>query len=280
MAHTPGLKVFISADMEGVAGIVTADQLLTPGFEYARFREFMTAEVLAAIAGAREAGATEFVVGDSHANALNILIDRLPADVTLIRGFPRPLSMMEGIDDTFDAVFFTGYHTATTHLRGVRAHTISSSRFTAVEINGEAMPESGLNAAIAGYFGVPVVLVTGDDVTAEETSALLPGIEAVTVKRAIGHHSAASMTPEAAQAAIRAGAARAIGRRGEIEPYRVVGPVRLDLHFKSYRQPEILAMLPTIERPTSHSIRYTAPTILDIMRFITFVITYSPDLEP
>jgi D-amino peptidase len=275
-----GLRVFISADMEGVAGVVSGEQLVAAGFEYERFRELMTAEVLAAIEGAREAGATGFVVADSHNLALNLLVDRFPDDVTLIRGFPRPLSMMEGIDDGFDAVFFTGYHTAATNPHGVRAHTISSARFTAIELDGRPMPESGLNAAVAGHYHVPVVLVTGDDRTAEETGALIPGIESVVVKRALGHHAAASMTPAAACDAIRAGARRAVERRRDIEPLQVGTPVRLDLHFRSYRQAELLAYLPMVARPTARSIRYEAPTVLHAMRFISFVINYSPALEP
>ena len=108
-----GLKVYISADMEGVAGAVSADQLLSTGFEYDRFRGYMTDEVLAAIAGAREGGATTFVVSDSHGNGENLVLDRFPADVTVIRSWPRPLGMMEGIDSTFDAVIFIGYHAST-----------------------------------------------------------------------------------------------------------------------------------------------------------------------
>ena len=107
------IKVFISVDMEGIGGVVTSEQLGPTGFEYAKFREYMTAEALAAIAGAREAGATEFVVADAHGNMQNLLIDRFPVGVTIVRGSPRPLMMMEGIDSTFSAVMFIGYHSAT-----------------------------------------------------------------------------------------------------------------------------------------------------------------------
>src|SRR4051795_3956987 len=148
------LKVYISVDMEGIAGVVTADQLSPTGFEYARAREFMTGEALAAIAGARDAGATQIVVSDSHGNGENLLIDKFPPDVTIIRSWPRPLMMMEGIDSTFDAAIFIGYHAATTNPAGVRAHTISSAHLAEVSLNGTTMPESGINAAIAGYYGV------------------------------------------------------------------------------------------------------------------------------
>ena len=127
LAQRP-IKVFISVDMEGIGGVVTSEQLGPTGFEYTRFREFMTAEALAAIEGAREAGATEFVVADAHGNMQNLLIERFPANVTIVRGSPRPLMMMQGIDSTFSAAIFIGYHSATTNPRGVRAHTISSER--------------------------------------------------------------------------------------------------------------------------------------------------------
>src|SRR5919199_1805873 len=116
------LKVYISADMEGVAGVGTPEQLGPAGFEYQRFREFMTAEVAAAIDGAREAGATEILVSDSHGNGLNLLVERLPADVRLVRSWPRPLGMMEGIDSSFGAAVFIGYHAGTANPAGVRAH--------------------------------------------------------------------------------------------------------------------------------------------------------------
>jgi D-amino peptidase len=121
------LKVYISVDMEGIAGVVTGDQLGPSGFEYGRAREFMTAEALAAIAGAREAGATEIVVSDSHGNGESLLIDQFPDDVRIVRSWPRPLMMMEGIDSTFSAAIFIGYHASTTSPAGVRAHTISST---------------------------------------------------------------------------------------------------------------------------------------------------------
>ena len=165
----------------------------------------MTAEVLAAIQGAREAGATEFVISDSHGNGQSLLIDRLPTDIpiTVVRAFPRPLGMMEGIDSSFAAVIFIGYHTSTTSLTGVRAHTMSSALLTRVAINGTSMSEAGVNAAIAAHFGVPVVMITGDDQIVAETKQRLGPIEGVAVKRAIGFHGAATMVPEVAQALIR-----------------------------------------------------------------------------
>lgn len=275
-----GIKVFISADMEGVTGAVTGDQLGPAGFEYQRFREFMTAEVLAAIQAAREAGATEIVVADAHGNGENLLIERLPSDVTIVRSWPRPLMMMEGIDSSFHAAVFLGYHSATTNPAGVRAHTISSARLAAVRLNGVAMPEAGINAAIAGHFGVPVVAISGDDAAVREAQALIGPMEGAEVKRAISFHSAATMTPEAGQALIREAVRRGIQRRGDMRPYRPQAPLRLEVTFKNYRPAEILAYLPGIERVDAHTIAFTGRNIIEISRFIEFIVTYCPDLEP
>ena len=274
------IKVFISADMEGITGVVSGEQLSPAGFEYARFREFMTADVLAAIQGAREAGATQFVVADSHGNMQNLLIERFSPDVTIVRGSPRPLEMMDGIDSTFSAAMFIGYHSATTNPRGVRAHTISSATFAAVELNGAAMAESGINAAVAGYFGVPIVLVSGDDQAVAEVGQLVGNVEGAVVKQSIGFHAAATMTPEAGQVLIRARAKAAMSRLKDFKPYVLRGPFALDLTFKSYTPAEAIAILPGIERRTAHTIRYQARTILDVVRFLVFSTTYRSDLTP
>ena len=178
------LKVYISADMEGITGVASADQLGPTSFEYGRAREWMTAEVLAAIQGAREAGAGEFVVSDSHGNGQSLLIDKFPSDVPIhiVRSFPRPLGMMEGIDSSFAAVIFIGYHASTSSTTGVRAHTMSSALLTRISLNGTSMSEAGINAAIAAQFGVPVVMITGDDAIVDETKQRLGPIEGVAGK--------------------------------------------------------------------------------------------------
>ena len=274
------LKVYISVDMEGITGVVTDQQLGPTGFEYQRFREFMTQEALAAIQGARDAGATEIVISDSHGNGQNLLIERLPADVTVIRSWPRPHMMMQGIDSTFDAAVMIGYHSGTHNPTGVRAHTISSARLTGIELNGVPASESHISAAIAGHFGVPVVMISGDDAAVGEATAAFAGIEGAIVKRALSFHSAATMTPEAGQKLIREKVRTGVQKRTQIRPHVLRAPIRLDITFKSYRVPEILAYLPIVERPTSHSIRYTARSILDISKFIEFVTTYSIDIDP
>jgi len=275
-----GLRVFISVDLEGVAGAVTSEQLAPGGFEYQRFREIATEETLAAIEGARAAGATYFLVADAHGNGQNLLIDRFPDDVEIIRSWPRPLHMMQGIDESFDAAFFIGYHSAATNEEGVRAHTFSSANYAAVTLNGMDMPEGGINAAIAGHFGVPIALVTGDNATVDEMVEILGDVEGVVVKEALGFHSARTLTPAAAQARIREGARRALERLDDFQPHVLDGPPVLELTFKNYRPAEVLAYLPIVERAGSRTIRHQAADMVEMAKFLQFVGTYRADLSP
>ena len=274
------LKIYISADMEGVVGAVTNEQLGPQGFEYARFREFMTNEVNAAIDGAFVAGATEIVVSDSHGNGQNLLIEKLPTNVLLIRAWPRPLMMMQGIDETFAGAIFIGYHTATTNPQGVRAHTISSARLADVRLKGTSVSEAGLNAAIAGHFNVPVIMISGDDAVVKETQALLGDVEGAVVKWASGFHSAKTLMPEASYRLIRDKARRAVGRIKDFKPYKLAAPIQVDVRFKNYRPSEVLSYLSIVERTDAHSIRFTGKDMVEVSKFLEFIVTYEPGLEP
>lgn len=279
-AQRDGLKLYISADMEGVVGAVTGEQLGPAGFEYQRFREFMTNEVLAAIRGARAAGVTEILIGDSHGNGQNLLIERLPPDVQVVRSWPRPLMMMQGIDSTFDAAILLGYHAGTTYPEGVRAHTISSARLTDLRLNGRTMPEAGLSAAIAGHFGVPVVMISGDDAAVAEALALLGPVETAVVKWSYSFHSARTLTPEAAYRLIEQQVQAALRRLDDFEPFVLETPVTLALGFKHYRPPQVLALLPIVDREDAHTIEYEGPDMVAVSRFLEFVMSYAPGLEP
>jgi D-amino peptidase len=275
-----GLKVYISADMEGVVGVVTGDQLGPSGFEYGRFREIMTNEVVAAIEAAREAGATEIVVSDSHGIGENLLIERLPSDVELVRAWPRPLMMMEGIDQTFDAVIFIGYHSSTTNTAGVRAHTISSANLTAVRLNGVEMLEASINAAIAGDFGVPVVMISGDDAVVDEARSVIGDVEGAVVKWSLGFHSARTMMPEPAYALIRERVRAALGRLEDFRPYTLEGPLELEISFKNYMPAELMAYLPNVERVDAHTVRFVGRDMTEISKFIEFTTSYRVDVTP
>lgn len=273
------LKIYISADMEGVVGVVTGEQLGPQGFEYQRFREFMTQEVNAAIEGALAAGATEIVVSDSHGNGQNLLIEKLPRDILLVRSWPRPLMMMQGIDASFAGAVFIGYHAGTTNAEGVRAHTISSARLADVRLNNLSMSEAGINAAIAGHF-VPVIMISGDDIVVKETAALLGDVEGAVVKWASGFHSAKTMMPEASYQLIREKVRKAVGRIKDFKPYKVASPVKLDVRFKNYRPSEVLSYLSIVERTDAHSIRFIGKDMIEVSKFLEFINTYELSLEP
>jgi D-amino peptidase len=275
-----GLKVHISVDMEGIAGVVTGDQLGPTGFEYARFREFMTREAMAAVTAAKEAGATEIVVADAHGNGENLLIEQFPPDVKIVRSWPRPLSMMGGVDGSFDAAIFIGYHASTTSLAGVRAHTFSSATLTRVALNGVEMTEGSWNAAIAGHFNVPVVMVSGDDAAIAEVRKVVGNLEAAETKKALGFHAALTVTPAAAQADIAAKVKAALARRASFSPYKPQGQITVDVSFKHYMPAEVLAYLPMFERTSAHSVRFRAKDMVEASAVMEFVGEYRPDLTP
>lgn len=279
-AQPRAMKVHISVDMEGVAGAVTGEQLGPSGFEYGRFREFMTREALAAVAAARDAGATEIVVADSHGNGQNLLIDQFPPDVRIIRSWPRRLGMMAGIDETVDAAIFIGYHAGTNNPSGVRAHTFSSATLTRVALNGVNVTEGSWNAAIAGHYGVPVVMISGDDAAIAEVRQVVGPLEAAETKRSLGFHSAVTLTPQAAADLIGQRVRAALSRVGDFRPFTVKTPVTVDVSFKNYLPAEVLAYLPLFERTDSHSVRFQARDMVEASAIMQFLTTYRPDLTP
>ena len=265
-------KIFISADLEGVVGAVTGEQLGPGGFEYNRFREFMTAEVIAAIEAAKSAGATEILVADSHGNGQNLLIEKLPKDVKLIRSWPRPLGMMEGIDSSFDGVIFTGYHASTDNKEGVRAHTFSSARLTSLKVNGKVMTEGSWNAAVAGEFGVPVIMISGDDAAVNEVKSVIGNAEGAIVKESISFHSAKSLHPEAAYDLIAEKTSYAVKNIKKYKPYKIKGPVTVSVSFKHYQPSQVLSYLKMFKRTDSHTIEFKAKDMIEasyIMRVVT-----------
>jgi D-amino peptidase len=279
-ASAAGFKVYISVDMEGVAGTVTADQLLPNGFEYERFRRFMTDEALAAVDAAEAAGASEIVVSDSHGNGENLLIEQFPKNVRIVRSWPRHGSMMAGLDASFAAAIFIGYHASTTNPRGVRAHTFSSAHLARVTLNGNAVTEAEFNAAYAGDFGVPVVFASGDDQAVAEIRGRIGDIETVVTKTALGFHSAETLTPAASCEQIAAGVRRALAGRAARRPLVVHHPVTLELTFKNYTPAEMLSYLRSVERVDAHTIRYTGKDMADVTDFVEFVDHYSDDMSP
>ena len=274
------LRVLISVDMEGVAGAVTGDQLGPTGFEYGRFRDFMTREALAAVTAAKAAGATDVIVTDAHGNGENLLIEQFPPDVRVIRSWPRQLGMVAGVDQEVDAVMFIGYHASTNNAKGVRAHTFSSATLTRVALNGSVVSEGSWAAAVAGHFNAPVVMMSGDDAAIAEVRSAVGNIEAAETKRTLGFHSAMTLTPQASYDLIAARVKAALARRAEFKPYKVATPVTVDVSFKHYTAAETLAFLPMFERTDAHSIRFRAKDMVEAEAIRTFITTYRPDMTP
>jgi D-amino peptidase len=262
------LKVFISVDMEGISGVVDRDQTSATGQDYERFRKLMTAEANAAIDGARDAGATHIVVNDSHGSHRNLLIEELHAPAELISNNIKPMGMMAGLDDSYDAAIFIGYHAKASSAEGVLAHTGNGSTIADVRVNGRSVGEGGINIHAAGALGVPVVLVSGDQAAIAEVRELVPNIEGVQVKEAIGTAAARSLRPEEAARLIREGTARAIRRRGEIKPVPASLPARFEVSFTDPSLALMAEQIPTVERTGSHTIAFVAEDYLEGYRFV------------
>jgi D-amino peptidase len=261
------LKVFISVDMEGVAGLIHWDETSEGGADYPLFRRLMTEEANAAVAGALEAGATEIVVRDAHGSARNILPDLLRPEARLIREWNSPLSMMEGIDKTFDAVVFIGYHARAGTPDAVLKHTMSLSLYDVI-LNGVRMPEGGWNAAIAGYFDVPVVFLSGDAAICKQIQEIIGPIETAAVKEGMG--PAASMIhPAKAQQMIQKGVAAALRNVETAKPYKPASPYTLEIVFTDENQARRAALVPGAKRTGERSVAFTTADLLDVVDFFS-----------
>src|SRR2546422_3876983 len=270
-AQTRARKIFNSVDMEGITGVVEPAQLGPEGFEYQRAREWMTGEVNAAIQSVRDSGAAEIVVCDSHGNGQSLLIDKLPEDVRVVRGFPRPLEMMQGVDESFAAALFIGYHASEWTADAVRGHTISSARLLGVRLNGMEVSEGIYNAALAGQFGVPVAFVSGDRLAVTQIQQIAPSAEGAIVKEPYGYHSANTVTPARGQAMIRDGLKRAMAKLGSLQPYRVRIPIDLEVGFKLTLDAERAAYVPGLARSDAHSVKGTFHDMTEITRLLQVI---------
>lgn len=258
------MRVFLSVDMEGVAGVVHSEQTRPHAPEYERSRRLMTAEANAAIAGALDAGAREIVVSDAHWDMRNLLPDELHPQAEVIQGSPRCWSMMEGIEAGFDAVCFIGYHGMAGTTGSVIDHTYTGSLLN-VRINGRPIGEIGLNAALAGVYGAPVVFVSGDQTAVAEARAWLgEDLPGVVVKQGLGRYAARSLAPEVARERIRQGVAAALRQRRA--PLRLDGPLTLSIDFMKTVQADYAAIMPGVERTAPRTVAYTADDYLTLFR--------------
>jgi len=264
-------KIFISVDMEGITGVVQPAQLGPEGFEYQRAREWMTGDVNAAIAGIRDSGPADIVICDSHGNGQSLLIDKVPEDVQIVRGFPRPLEMMQGIDSSFSAAVFIGYHASEWTANAVRSHTISSVRLLGVRLNGMEVSEGIYNAALAGHFGVPVAFISGDRLAVTQLQGVVSGAEGAIVKEPFGYHSAMTVTPARGQAMIRDGLKRAMAKLGSLQPYTVRTPIDLEVGFKLTIDAERASFTPGLTRSDAHNVKGQFTDMVQITKLLQVI---------
>ncbi|MCK6256087.1 M55 family metallopeptidase [Fictibacillus sp. KIGAM418] len=251
------MKIFISADMEGISGVATNMQL-KKNDEYQRFRKLMTQDVNAAIAGAFEGGATEVTVADGHGNMSNLLVEELDERARLVSGNNRVLCQLSGLDESFDGIMFVGHHGREAGSeRAVISHTLAGVAVGEMKINGKIVGETEMNAGAAGSFGVPAILATGDDAYVEEVMETLPDIEGAVVKYAVDRFAAELIHPVKARQIIREKAMRGVQRAKEIPPYTVEGPITFEIEFKGPNQALMTTTLPTVELIGPKRIQFT-----------------------
>jgi D-amino peptidase len=264
IAQKKSPKVFISADMEGIWGVVHTNQTSDASPEYGAARRWMAEDVNAVIDGLFDAGAGEVVVNDSHASMRNIQADLLSPKASLISGSPKPLSMMQGIDASYDAVVFVGYHARAGTAPAILDHTISSGTIHAVRVNGRELPEMGLNAAIAGYYNVPVILLTGDTEACAQAATLFgAGFVTAAVKEATGRFAARMFPRDEARARLRAAAKEALLKRDGIAAFRLAPPFAFDVEWQTSAQAEMPLLLPGVRRTAPRSISFSATDYLE-----------------
>ncbi|MDR3578097.1 MAG: M55 family metallopeptidase [Anaerolineaceae bacterium] len=251
------MKIYISVDGEGASGVVTAGEMYPgkPGYEFGR--KMMTLDVNAAVEGAFEGGATEVVVNDSHWHMNNIDMELLDPRADLIRGGNKHLGMVEAIHEGFDGAFFIGYHARAGASDGVGNETVWGREVIEMRMNGKPVGEAEMNAAVAGFYGVPVIMVSGDNCFCEEIRQTLPMVEVAPVKYALNRFSARCLSLEKAHKLIREKAASAVHEITRHQPYKVEGPIELETEFMSTAEASTASMMPGSVRKSLRTVAFT-----------------------
>lgn len=266
------MKVFLSTDFEGTSGIVAWEQIIEGNAEYEQGRRLLAAEVNAVITGALNAGATEFVVNDAHHYMRNLHPQDLAGRATLITGKHKPLYMMEGLDASFDGICFVSYHGSIGAERAILSHTYNPGAIWEVRLNREIVGESGLNALVAAHYGVPIIFVSGDAVTAQESQFIAPQAEKVVVKQSLGRFAASNLHPSVACELLQSAAARAVNNIHTMQPPRFDLPVSLEITFLVADMAEMALWIRDVERVAARTVRVVGENLLDLYRtFVTIV---------
>lgn len=261
------MKIYISADGEGISGMVSSQEMHQTGSDFGRFRSLMTQDVNAAISGAFEAGATEVVVNDSHWSMLNLIYEDLDPRAEIIRGFNKDLCMVEQIDQ-YDAAFFVGYHAKVGHSHGVANETMFGPEMYETRMNGVPVGELEINAAIAGHYGVPIIMVSGDDWLAKEAKESLGDLETAVVKYSIDRWAARCLSLEKSHQVIRQSAFNAVSRIKEFKPYTIQGPVEIEVEWTSTAEAKKASLVPGSYLKTPRTIAYKGDNIVDAWKGI------------
>lgn len=272
-AQQPGLKLYISVDMEGIGGVVNpADACVEPDPDCEMFRRAMTAEVNAAIESALQAGFNEILLEEHHGarGFRNILLGELNPRAKLLRGWPRPRGGVSGLDSSFAAAMFIGYHAREGTPKAVLAHTFLDFAVADFRINGRSIGEGEFNAIVAGALGVPVIMVAGDDGVVKQLRDFLGDVEGAVVKEAVSRTATVAVPPAVSAARVKEAAARALGRRSQFRPVRLEVPYRAEFTFKppwDERIERIVKANPEISRPEPRKLARTCQNVDELLDF-------------
>ena len=257
------MKIFISVDMEGISGIVDSSQVNRDHKEFEKARALMAADVNAAIEGILELGEAGIVVSEGHGSMINIEPEALNENADLVRGTPKPLSQMAGIGSSFDAALFVGYHAMKGTRHGILSHTFSSKCIETLKINSQEAGETMINAAIAGYYGVPLIFVSGDLAATKEAQALIPEIETVAVKEAISRKAAKCLHPKRARKLIKETVTTALEKRKSMQPFVFKPPIELDVRYTNAGMADAVEFMPSAKRIDGKTIRFVLDDYLE-----------------
>jgi D-amino peptidase len=262
------MRVFVSADMEGISSVAGWSDVTPGSLDYQQACHWVTQDVNAAIQGALEAGAETILVNDGHWYQRNIIPDELDVHAELIRGYTKPLGLMEGIDRHWDAAFFVGYHTRLGIRDGLMGHTLSDKCFRDVRLNGHPVSEAELNAAIAGEFSVPVVMISGDSALEREVKTFLPGVPTVVVKTSLEYETTVLLHPTVARQRIVEAARLGLERASAIAPYRIKTPCLVEAEFQNVEAATLASSVPTVSRVDDSTVRFEAEDMATAMRVL------------
>ncbi|WP_243298376.1 M55 family metallopeptidase [Bacillus litorisediminis] len=261
------MKIYICADGEGVSGVVSSEEMHYKGREWEHFRKLMTMDVNVAIQGAFEAGATEVVVNDAHWNSLNLIYEELDPRADIIRGSTKELSMVHQVDQA-DGLFFIGLHSKVGHSHGVGNESYFGPEMYEMRMNGKPIGELELFGAIAGYYDVPVLMVSGDDCLADEAKESIGDIETAIVKYSINRFAARCLSLERAHKEIKEKAYRAVKRLNEIKPYKVEGPVEFEVEWTGTAECKKASLVPGTYMKSPRIIAYKGETVMEAWKGI------------